>query len=62
METTIKSCDHDSVKVDFDKEKASNMTVGELRDKYPRFHGKCPDCGCDLIKYASIEHYLMGDW
>lgn len=57
-----KECDHDLVVVDFDKEKAANMTVEQLRANYPRFQGICPSCGCLLIKYHSIEHYLMGDW
>lgn len=56
-------CTHDSVDVAYDSELAKKMpSATEVRQKYPRFDGTCPDCGTGLIKYASFEHYIMGDW
>ena len=55
-------CAHDSVSVEFDKEAAGKLSVIEIRERWPRFVGRCPDCKCQLIKYASSEHYLYGDW
>lgn len=55
-------CEHANVEVHFDPVAARKMNVAEIRKTFPRFYGKCPDCGCDLIKYASYVHYLMGDW
>lgn len=34
----------------------------EIRKRWPRFDGECPDCGKHLIAYASSEHYIFGDW
>jgi hypothetical protein len=55
-------CRHTGAAVEYDPEKARGLDAHEVRKLYPRFSGRCPDCGCQLIKYASTEHYVMGDW
>jgi len=57
-------CPHDSIKVEFDEETANREKLSdtEIRRRWPRFYGKCPDCGQMLIKYASMAHYVYGDW
>lgn len=60
----ITECNHEGAHVEFDIEDArqNKLTASEVRKKYPRFYGPCPDCGGGLIKYASFEHYVYGDW
>lgn len=55
-------CTHETVKPKFDREKAKDKTVEEIRKLWPRFEGVCPRCGQRLILYATYEHYAMGDW
>jgi hypothetical protein len=63
MELEVKStCNHDGVVVNFDEVKAQGMNPYEVRKRWPRFFGKCPDCNCNLIKYASMAHFVYGDW
>lgn len=34
-----------------------------VRKRFPRLDGECPKgCGYRGIYYASMEHYLYGDW
>lgn len=39
-----------------------NPASQEIRRRWPRFHGTCPDCKGKLVLYASWAHYAMGDW
>ncbi len=55
-------CSHERVRVEFDEEAARGLSVAEIRKRWPRFSGICPDCGTTLIKYASAAHYTCGDW
>jgi len=55
-------CEHKSCKVEFDEEAARSMTEYEIKRRWPRFEGECPDCGGRVIKYASASHYIQGDW
>ena len=57
-------CPHKKCVPEYDSErvKKENMSAEEVRRLYPRFFGNCPDCGAQLIQYASFEHYLAGDW
>jgi len=55
-------CLHDKCEVIFDADEAVALSPQEVRKKYPRFFGHCPDCGEQIIKYASKEHYILGDW
>lgn len=34
----------------------------EVRKRFPRFMGECSECGGYVILYASLEHYIRGDW
>ena len=53
-------CDHG---VFFDPEAARHMTVDQIREIFPRLEGRCPKgCGYCGIAYASMEHFVMGDW
>lgn len=58
----IPKCEHPKVIPAFDAEKAKTMTSSEIRKTYPRFGGKCPDCEYQGIIYASMTHYIAGDW
>lgn len=60
--TNPDTCPHASIIVTFDPDAAEHLSVEEIRKRWPRFHGTCPDCGCTLIKYASMAHYIYGDW
>lgn len=55
-------CSHPKCLPAFDKELAKNMSSGMVKRLWPRFEGNCPDCGSQLIAYASFEHYISGDW
>lgn len=55
-------CEHVGVPVAYDSDEAKTMDSLAIRKRFPRFHGNCPDCGQQLIKYASFEHYIAGDW
>ena len=57
-----KTCEHTSVMPTYDSEEAKGKTAMEVREKWPRFFGVCPDCGQQAILYASFEQYVMGDW
>lgn len=57
------NCEHSGAAVTFDLDVARKLpTSSEVRQLFPRFCGICPDCGTQLIKYASAEHYVLGDW
>lgn len=55
-------CKHEKCQPAFDEERAKSMTVEEVRKEFPRFFGNCPDCGTQVISYASRAHYVFGDW
>jgi hypothetical protein len=58
-----KVCAHPRIpKVEFDVEAASGLPPEEIRERWPRFFGPCPDCKATVIAYASQEHYIFGDW
>lgn len=55
-------CPHPQCQVTFDPAAAQKLTVEEIRKRWPRFYGPCPDCGQQMIVYASFSHYIYGDW
>lgn len=56
------SCTHPKCRPEFDEEKAKHMHPAQIQKTFPRFQGVCPDCGQEIIKYASREHQYYGDW
>lgn len=53
-------CDHG---VSFNEEEARDLNSYEIRKRWPRLYGTCPKgCGYKGIAYASMSHYLYGDW
>jgi hypothetical protein len=62
FEKSINDCKHEKHIPKFDSELAKNMSWIEVREKFPRYYGKCEECGESLIAYASTEHFVMGDW
>lgn len=59
---SLSPCSHSSVQPTFDPALARDKSSREVRQLWPRFMGSCPDCGELVILYASMEHYLAGDW
>ena len=60
--TDPETCEHPKCLPKFDEKAARGLDEFEVRKRWPRFDGKCPDCGALLIQYASAMHYIMGDW
>lgn len=49
--------------VAFDERMASGLSSTEARRRWPRLDGECPlGCGYSGIYYASMAHYVCGDW
>lgn len=59
---TTAECKHENLPVTFDEEAAAGLPAQEIRRRWPRFHGPCPDCCQRMIGYASQMHYYAGDW
>ncbi len=57
-----RKCKHESAMPQFDEQAAAGLDADEVRKRWPRFFGNCPDCGEQLIAYASFHHYIAGDW
>lgn len=55
-------CTHAKCLPAFDEAAAKGLDEYEVRRRWPRFSGACPDCGCSVIAYASTMHYIAGDW
>lgn len=53
-------CDH-STATHFDAKEAQGLSSEEVRLRWPR-GTHCPKCGGQGIFYASVEHYIAGDW
>lgn len=57
------NCTHPSVpRPFFDADAAFTVSAGEVRRRWPRTESPCPDCGAFVIRYASSEHAIAGDW
>lgn len=46
----------------FDEAAAVGLDEWEVRKRWPRGNGRCPNCGSLVITYASSAHYAAGDW
>ena len=55
-------CSHFRCVPPFDPVAARLLEAEEVRLRWPRFEGPCPDCGELVIWYASPEHFIAGDW
>ncbi len=56
----MSACKHG---VTFDPEAARGLPSEEVRRRWPRMGGHCPlGCGFYGVAYASLEHYVAGDW
>lgn len=60
------ACAHRSVAFPKTSEAANALlsrmfTVEEIHMLWPRFSGRC-SCGYEGIAYASLAHYVAGDW
>jgi len=55
-------CAHPLCIPSFDAEAARGLSDKEVRRRWPRFQGVCPNCNAQVIAYASFEHFTMGDW
>lgn len=55
-------CQHPKVSPAFDYEASKGLSSREVRQRWPRFYGQCPDCGFNGVIYASLEHFVSGDW
>jgi hypothetical protein len=57
------TCQHENTPVPlFDKDAAAGLQPKEVRERWPRGVGPCPDCGDTVIVYANWVHYVYGDW
>lgn len=57
---TTPECNHG---VAFDDEASRGLDAHEIRLRWPRLFGECPlGCGYRGIAYASLMHYVAGDW
>lgn len=54
-------CAHRRLAPRFDPDAASALSAGAVRRRWPRDWGECPDCGEQVIVYASAEHFVAGD-
>lgn len=55
-------CKHPRCAVAFDEDAARGLSAEEVRKRWPRFYGLCPDCNTEVIRYASTAHRVLGDW
>ena len=55
-------CKHENLPVKYDSADCAGKGDAYVRKNYPRFYGPCPDCGENMIGYASFEHFVAGDW
>lgn len=60
--TGLSVCGHASVMPTIKDADLGALSPHEVRAKYPRFMGACPSCGEQVILYASLLHYVAGDY
>lgn len=59
---TAADCTHEKCQPVFDAEAAEGLHEAEVRKRWPRVQGTCPDCNQMVILYASARHFIAGDW
>ena len=55
-------CYHVNAIPNYPDDAFDNLSSAEVRKRFPRFFGDCPDCGQPFIGYSSLKHYISGDW
>lgn len=56
-------CDHEfEDEVVFDLDAARNLSSEEVRKRWPRKFSRCKHCSLMVMRYASPEHFVYGDW
>lgn len=56
-------CKHPNLPTpEFDSQVAAGLSSMDVRKLFPRGNYLCPDCQSHVITYASMEHYISGDW
>lgn len=61
-EIPANTCTHPQVMPQYRDADFENLSASEIKQKFPRFFGQCPDCGEQVILYSSTLHYIAGDW
>ena len=61
-EAREEACTHFRIRPKFDEMASIGLSPAEVRKRWPRGYGECPDCGVSVIWYASYMHYIAGDW
>lgn len=57
------NCRHVNMKLpNFDEGVNECKSWHEVRMRYPRYQGECPDCDKFLTVYANAEHRKAGNW
>lgn len=62
LNDVTEDCKHTCVMPEFNEIEARRLSTAEVRKRWPRFMGICPTCGEQVILYASMGHYIHGDW
>jgi hypothetical protein len=62
LKTPAVDCDHVYPMPEFDEAAAKFLTPAEVRKRWPRYDGPCPNCGQRILSYASLSHFICGDW
>lgn len=62
LNDVMRNCTHSMSMPNFDVDACKGLSPYEVRKRWPRFMGKCPQCGELVILYASTAHYTYGDW
>lgn len=55
-------CQHTTVAPKYNDQDFGTLDEYEVRRRFPRFDGTCPECGTRIIIYSSYMHYIAGDW
>lgn len=61
-ETLESTCPDRFHRPEFDEERAMTLPADVVRATWPRSAGRCPTCGFYGVVYASMAHYVAGDW
>jgi hypothetical protein len=61
--SATEQCKHEDLPpVPFDAEACKGKSASWVREHYPRVYSVCPKCREGVLRYASFEHYIEGDY